>query len=276
MISTQVLTYYYLTDYLLPEDLISWRFAILLLATFLTAASGYIINDYIDIKIDITNKPDKVVVGQTISRRMAMLLHLLFNVAAFFLGLIIHWKLALSIVLCSISLWFYSVVFKRMFLTGNLLIAALSAYVLLILRLFDGAVSGYLLWAYAFFAFAITLIREIVKDAEDLRGDSKFDCRTLPIVLGIRQTKQILITLTGIFTALLFLHLIGAQPYIPFRHGYSGAVYLFYMLLFVIVPLMMMIYLLRVADTKKDFSRLSTVCKLIMLSGMLSMVMIKI
>ncbi len=276
MTGTQVLTYFFLTDYLIAEDLLRGRFALLLIATFLTAASGYIINDYIDVKIDITNKPDKVVVGHQISRRMAMLLHLLFNVVAFYLGLIINWKLAFSIVLCSVFLWFYSVVFKRLFLTGNLLIAFLSAYVLLILKLFDNGVSGYLIWAYAFFAFAITLIREIIKDAEDLRGDSKFDCKTLPIVLGVRKTKSILITLTGLFAALLFLHVLAGQALIPFRHGYAAAAYIFYILLFVIVPLLLMIYLLRMADTKKDFTRLSSLSKLIMLAGMLSMMVIKI
>lgn len=276
MIVTQVLAYFFLTDYLMPQDLLHPKFLLLLTATILTAASGNIINDYIDVKIDIANKPDKVVIGTAISRRMAMLLHTLFNLLAFSLGLFVSWKLSIGIILCSLSLWFYSVAFKRLFLTGNLLIAALSAFVLLILKLFNDNVSTYLIWAYSFFAFGISLIREIVKDAEDLRGDSKFDCRTLPIVLGIRKTKTILLYLIGIFTAIVFAYTFASISHIPFRHGYAAVAYVFYMLLLVIVPLLILIYFTRAADTKHDFSRMSLLCKIIMLTGMLSMAIVKI
>ncbi len=275
MIATQVLAYFFLTDYLIPEDLLRPKFLLLLTATILTAASGNIINDYIDVKIDIANKPDKVVIGTVISRRMAMLLHSLFNVIAFALGLFVSWKLSVGIIVCSLSLWFYSVAFKRLFLTGNLLIALLSAFVLLILKLFDNSVSTYLIWAYSFFAFGISLIREIIKDAEDLRGDSKFDCRTLPIVLGIRKTKTILIYLTGIFTFTVFAHTFIGASHIPFRHGYASVAYIFYMIILVIAPLLLLIYFTRKADTKRDFSRMSLLCKIIMITGMLSMVLLK-
>jgi 4-hydroxybenzoate polyprenyltransferase len=276
MIGTQVMAYFFLADYIITEDLLRIRFILLLLATLLTAASGYIINDYIDIKIDITNKPDKVVVGNIISRRMSMLLHLIFNVLAICIGLMLHWKIACTIGICSLLLWFYSVVFKRMFLIGNLLIAALSAYVIIILKFFDKGMSTYLIIAYALFAFGITLIREITKDAEDLRGDSKFNCRTLPIVLGIRKTKQILIYITGIFTATIFTHIFIGNSMITFRHEYGDIAYIFYMLLFVLTPLLFMLYMIRIADTKNDFSRLSLYCKLIMLSGILSMAILKL
>jgi 4-hydroxybenzoate polyprenyltransferase len=276
MMGTQVMAYYFLADYLITEDLFRLRFLILLLATLLTAASGYIINDYIDIKIDITNKPDKVVVGNEISRRKSMLLHLIFNVLAIYLGLMLHWKIALTIGACSLLLWFYSVVFKRMFLLGNLLIAALSAYVIIILKFFDKGIPTYLILSYACFAFGITLIREIIKDAEDLRGDTKFNCRTLPIVLGIRKTKQILIYLTVTFAATTFAHIFIGNSLITFRHEYGGIAYIFYMLLFVLAPLLFIIYQIRVADTKSDFSRLSLFCKLIMLSGILSMAILKL
>jgi 4-hydroxybenzoate polyprenyltransferase len=276
MLATQVLAYYYLTDYLIVEDLIRLKFIALVIATLLAGASGYIINDYIDVKIDITNKPDKVIVGNVIPRRWAMLFHLAFNVIAFLLGLLIDWKVALAVVFCAIALWFYSVVFKRQFLLGNLLIAALSAFVLLILRLYDHSVSGYLVWVYALFAFYISLLREIIKDAEDLRGDSRFDCKTLPIILGIRKTKSILVSLTSIFIGLLFVHVFISSGKIPFRHSYSSIIYIFYMVMFVIAPLCGMVYLLRTADVKRDFTRLSAFAKIIMLLGLLSMIVIKI
>jgi 4-hydroxybenzoate polyprenyltransferase len=179
------------------------------------------------------------------------------------------------VAVCVVMLWLYSVHFKKQFLSGNLLVAALSAFVVAILPLFNNQISGYLVWVYALFAFGISLIREIVKDAEDLRGDSKFNCKTLPIVLGIRKTKKLLITLVLTYTILLFAHTFIATSLIPFRHNYGQIAYTFYMLLFVIVPLILTTYLLLKADVKADFSRLSTLYKVIMLSGLISMVIIK-
>jgi 4-hydroxybenzoate polyprenyltransferase len=242
----------------------------------LTAAAGYIINDYHDINIDLTNKPNKVVIGKIISRRWAMLLHFIFNGLAFLGGFYLSSYIGLMVVVCMVMLWLYSVHFKKQFLSGNLLVGALSAFVIAILPLFNQQISSYLVWVYALFAFGISLIREIVKDAEDLRGDSKFNCKTLPIVLGVRKTKKVLIGLVLIYTILLFAHTFIANSLIPFRHSYGQIFYTFYMLLFVVVPLIITTYLLLKADVKSDFSRLSTLYKVIMLSGLLSMVIIKL
>lgn len=276
MLATLAFSYYCLTDYLTPEDLLQPRFLLLCFCVILTAAAGYIINDYHDINIDLTNKPNKVVIGKTISRRWAMLLHFIFNGLALLGGLYLSGYIGLMVAICVVMLWLYSVHFKKQFLSGNLLVAALSAFVVAILPLFNKQISGYLVWVYALFAFGISLIREIVKDAEDLRGDSKFDCKTLPIVLGIRKTKKLLITLVLTYTILLFAHTFIATSLIPFRHNYGQIAYTFYMLLFVIVPLILTTYLLLKADVKSDFSRLSTLYKIIMLSGLISMVIIKL
>lgn len=276
MLATLAFGYYCLTDYLTPEDLLKPRFLMLCACVVLTAAAGYIINDYHDINIDLTNKPNKVVIGKIISRRWAMLLHFIFNGIALLGGLYLSGYIGLMVAVCVVLLWLYSVHFKKQFLSGNLLVAALSAFVIAILPLFNQQISSYLVWVYALFAFGISLIREIVKDAEDLRGDSKFDCKTLPIVLGVRKTKKILITLVLTYIILLFAHTFIATSLIPFRHNYGQIAYTFYMLLFVIVPLILTTYLLLKADVKSDFSLLSTLYKVIMLSGLLSMVIIKL
>jgi 4-hydroxybenzoate polyprenyltransferase len=276
MLATLAFSYYCLTDYLTPEDLLKPRFLMLCACVVLTAAAGYIINDYHDINIDLTNKPNKVVIGKIISRRWAMLLHFIFNGIALLGGLYLSGYIGLMVAVCVVLLWLYSVHFKKQFLSGNLLVAALSAFVIAILPLFNQQISSYLVWVYALFAFGISLIREIVKDAEDLRGDSKFDCKTLPIVLGVRKTKKVLITLVLTYIILLFAHTFIATSLIPFRHNYGQIAYTFYMLLFVIVPLILTTYLLLKADVKSDFSLLSTLYKVIMLSGLLSMVIIKL
>lgn len=276
MMATLALSYYCLTDYLMLEDLLRPRFIALAVCVVLTGAAGYIINDYHDVRIDMTNKPDKVIIGKAISRRWAMLLHFVFNGIAILIGLYLNPAIGLSVIICMILLWLYSVHFKKQFLSGNVLVAGLSAFVLVILPLFDIHISGYLVWSYAVFAFGISLIREIVKDAEDMRGDSKFDCKTLPIVLGIRKTKTILIALVLIYVMLVFTHIFVAHALIPFRHPYGAFIYPVYMIVFVILPLLVTSYLLYRADVKHHFTRLSTLYKLIMITGLLSMIVIKL
>lgn len=276
MLVTLAVSYYCLTDYLTPEDLLQPRFLLLCACVVLTAAAGYIINDYHDINIDLINKPNKVVIGKIISRRWAMLLHFIFNGFAIISGFYLSVYIGLLVAACIVLLWLYSVHFKKQFLSGNLLVGTLSAFVIAILPLFNQLISSYLVWVYALFAFGINLIREIIKDAEDVRGDSKFNCKTLPIVFGVRKTKKVIIILVLIYTILLFAHTFIANSLIPFRHSYGQVFYTFYMLLFVIVPLIITTFLLINADVKSDFSRLSVLYKVIIISGLLSMVIIKL
>jgi 4-hydroxybenzoate polyprenyltransferase len=276
MLVTLAVSYYCLTDYLTPEDLLQPRFLLLCACVVLTAAAGYIINDYHDINIDLINKPNKVVIGKIISRRWAMLLHFIFNGFAIISGFYLSVYIGLLVAACIVLLWLYSVHFKKQFLSGNLLVGTLSAFVIAILPLFNQQISSYLVWVYALFAFGINLIREIIKDAEDVRGDSKFNCKTLPIVFGVRKTKKVIIILVLIYTILLFAHTFIANSLIPFRHSYGQVFYTFYMLLFVIVPLIITTFLLINADVKSDFSRLSVLYKVIIISGLLSMVIIKL
>ncbi len=276
MLVTLAVSYYCLTDYLTPEDLLQPRFLLLCACVVLTAAAGYIINDYYDINIDLINKPNKVVIGKIISRRWAMLLHFIFNGFAIISGFYLSVYIGLMVAACIVLLWLYSVHFKKQFLSGNLLVGTLSAFVIAILPLFNQQISSYLVWVYALFAFGINLIREIIKDAEDVRGDSKFNCKTLPIIFGVRKTKKVIIILVLIYTILLFAHTFIANSLIPFRHSYGQVFYTFYMLLFVIVPLIITTFLLLNADVKSDFSRLSVLYKVIIISGLLSMVIIKL
>jgi 4-hydroxybenzoate polyprenyltransferase len=275
MLITLVLSYYCLNDYLLAEDLFQPRFIILVIATLLTAAGGYIINDYYDVKLDLVNKPQKVIVGNTISRRWAILLHTSFNVLAVLLGLAVNLKVALAIIVCSALLYIYSIYFKKQFLSGNLLIAFLSGFMLILLWLFNKSTPVVLVSSYAVFAFMSTLLREIIKDTEDMKGDSRFNCRTLPIVIGVRKTKKVLQVINGLFILLLLIYIGMITENIAFRYSLTKSIYNYYLLLFTVVPAIGLSYSLYRADVKKDFSRLSSYVKLIMLAGILSMVMLK-
>src|SRR5205823_514428 len=156
------------------------------LAALLVAAAGYIINDYYDVKIDAINRPDRLVVGRVLRRRHAMLAHLLLSGVGVVLAAALSWRLGGVTLGAALLLWGYSARFKRIALVGNLSIAALTAALVLLpeLQLLTGQRA---VWLYALAAFLLTVVREIVKDIEDMRGDAQHDCRTLPLVWGVAR-----------------------------------------------------------------------------------------
>jgi 4-hydroxybenzoate polyprenyltransferase len=235
------------------------RLLLLVIATVSIAAAGYIINDYYDVKIDYINKPERVVIGKNITRRYAILFHVALSALGILIGLYLSWQIAIVNLGCVFLLWFYSNYLKRLPFVGNLSVALLtgtSIYVVDVLY----RTHNSLVIIYAVFAFAMTLVREIIKDMEDLRGDNTFGCKTLPIVLGIRKTKVILYFIIALFSFSVIV-LDQTIEALPFR----------YYLIFLFLPLVVLTGRLVRADMKRDFSWLSTFCKVILLLGILSM-----
>jgi len=228
-------------------------------STVIIAAAGYIINDYYDIKIDYINKPEKVIVGRHIKRRIVLFAHIALNFAGITLGLWLGWKIAIINFFAAFALWFYSNRLKRMPFVGNFVIALLTGLSLIVVAVYFHR-NFYLILNYAVFAFSITLIREIIKDMEDMAGDEHYGSKTLPIVWGVRKTKNFLYALIIIFVALLFYlsHLLN-----------NATLNTFFLIL--LVPIFYFVYILYKADTKKKYNRLSNFCKLFMLVGILSM-----
>jgi 4-hydroxybenzoate polyprenyltransferase len=239
-------------------------FLMLTLATVCVAAAGYIINDYYDVKIDAINKPERVVVGKAIRRRPAMFTHMVLSFAGVALGFWLSIAVGLINLGAVLLLWGYSARFKKMPLVGNVVIALLGASMLLVVAVYAGKLNKITI-SYAVFAFLISLIREIIKDMEDVRGDASFDCRTLPIVLGIRRAKYVLYPIIAIFQAFLLVVIF---------HPVTNLGFDVYMLLFVLIPCIWMIVKLVRADKKRDFTFLSNLGKLIMLTGILSMLLL--
>ncbi len=232
---------------------------LLCFSTVLLAAAGYIINDYYDVKIDYINKPDRVIVGKVLKRRVVLFWHTALNVLAIVIGFYLHWKIGLIHFTVAFLLWLYSNQLKRLPFIGNFIVALLTALSISILALYFKEKET-ILHIYALFAFAISLIREIIKDMEDWKGDANFGCKTLPIVWGIRNTKVFLYLLIVIFYFLLLYMTQFLQNNILYYY-FSG------LTLFIIY----FIHRLRLADTIKHYHFLSNYCKLIMLSGILSM-----
>ncbi len=262
-----------------------WVFVLIGIATLLIASSGYIINDMYDMKIDLLNRPSEMIIGRKISAARAVMLHILFNLAGLGCGL---WaailtgqvKLALLFVLPVALLWLYSRKLKKEFLTGNLAIAFLAALLILIPWIFEfyALMSRPIEWAtfvkfmpvmntlalaYAIFAFLVTLIREIVKDMEDIGGDSAEGCKTIPIRIGWTASKTILL----VFSALLLILNSLAQIWL-YRHEYTEP-FVFH---FVVAALMVwLLQKIAEAQTPEAAGNASEAAKALMLAGILGM-----
>jgi 4-hydroxybenzoate polyprenyltransferase len=257
LIGGKPLTFNYLLEILTEKNLF-----LISLSTILIAASGYIINDYYDIKIDLVNKPDRVVIGRYVKRRWALLINQIFNGLGILLGLIISRKVALVNMTAVFCLWLYANQLKRLAFWGNLMVAILTGFSLLILAVYYPGHQREV-WIYAIFSFFITLIREIIKDMEDVKGDEKHGCRTLPIIWGIARTKLLVYVLIASFIATLFI----LTTQLPNER-------IAYIFLLMMLPVGFLTYKLVYADKPRDFAFLSNACKIIMLIGILTMIFV--
>jgi 4-hydroxybenzoate polyprenyltransferase len=259
IIFAQYFTAWFLMDIYVFTDL---KLFVLAVSTALIAAGGYVINDYYDVKIDFINNPGRVVVGKSIPRRHAILLHGALSLAGIALGVLLSWWIVAVNIFSVALLWFYSNLLKRLPFVGNLAVALLTGLSLAILDVVYES-PDLLVIIYATFAFFITLVREIIKDMEDLKGDTTYGCKTLPVIWGIRKTKSLVYWILVIFSlTVLFINLVYVK--LP----------VIYFLMMLFVPLAWLVQQLHKADTKRDFAWLSSFCKVIMLLGILSMALV--
>lgn len=238
------------------------KFFSLVGSTVVIAASGYFINDYYDIKIDLINKPNKVIIGKNVKRRPVLVAHLILNTIGIALGIWVSIWIGCLNFICAFLLWFYSNQLKKLPFVGNFVVALMTSSTLLSLVLYYRS-HEILLYMYASFAFGITLIREIIKDIEDMQGDAMYGGLTLPITIGLRKTKFIIYCLLTILVGVIASFLLLLKNQILF--GY------FTLLL---IPLSIFVFRIAKADTKSNFSNLSSYSKWLILAGVLSMVLI--
>lgn len=236
---------------------------LIVFSTVAIAAAGYLINDYYDVKIDMLNKPTEVIVGHKLERRQVLIWHSIFNFSGILMGTFVSvWIGVLNLFAASL-LWLYSNQLKRLPLLGNLSVALLTGLSLLVLAFYFR--SNYqVIIVYSFFAFGLTLVREVIKDMEDMKGDEAFGCKTIPIMFGIRKTKWFLYVLIfGIAGSLYaFTHKI---------QNFSLSTYF----ILLTIPSLYLFYRLIKADTKLHFKQLSQYCKWLMIGCILSMTLIK-
>ncbi len=257
-------------------------FLLLLLSVLAITAAGYIINDIFDVKTDLINKPTKVIVSQKISLETAKQWYKTTNTVGIVLGIALCIKISkpthsFIFIVISLLLYYYSKKIKTTPFIGNFLVSLLIAFSVLIFPLFEieliaknnnQNLASQIIWMLFFFAFSLNLIREIVKDIEDVNGDYNLKMNTLPILLGRLRTRSLVLFLCIVPIGLLLFIILKYSSIYKFT--------VLYLLLFVLMPLLYFTVKLRSAKKKTEFHKLSQLLKIIMLLGINSLLIFSI
>lgn len=259
---------------------------LLVFTTVLIAAAGYVINDYFDLKADRINKPDEMILGKSMDHRMGIILHLSLNAIALITGFYVafrvgSWRLGLIFPMLMLLLWFYSIKYKKTVVWGNIAVSFLSAMVIVVIWLFEffmlrqkpddfvnltpylATITRYF-GMFALFAFLLTLIREVVKDAEDIEGDRQAGFHTLAVDYGIQSANRF-----AAITAALTAALMGYIVFIFIREGMAtaGAYYA----ITIMAPMIWLVFRISKANEKSDFHMISNLIKVLMAAGIIGL-----
>ena len=260
------------------ENVLSeFYFALLLFSILLIVAAGYTINDYFDIKVDSENKDENVIVGRTIKRRIALVIHFILTSVGLILGFYITYKinqLVISIILitCAYILWIYNLKLKRIFFMANLIVAGLSAIFVTSIAIIEillnynhkASIDNITtLTVIATLAFILSLMHEIIKDLRTMEGDKKYKIRTLPTVWGLLKTKEFLKWLS-IITSFI----ISVIAITKFKTNLTALSYAF---IFLIGPLFLLNIWVYKAQDRIDYERISKLNKFIVFTGIMSL-----
>ncbi|MFT5278460.1 MAG: 4-hydroxybenzoate polyprenyltransferase [Bacteroidia bacterium] len=278
----------------IPACLTDLHWYLITLATVAIAASGNVINDIMDQDIDAINKPGRLIVGKMISENTSWNIFYGLTIIGLVSGIWVAELVSsdyhgMVFIFCSGSLWFYAQHFKGQFLIGNLTIALLGALVLLVPFFMEyrctmdnetiaKAVSNHggritfpwqgFIFMFAGFSFVTTLIREIIKDMQDMDGDRNEGANTIPIALGFSGAKWISILLT-----ITLMVGVGMMQSIRFSSG--DQITFYYLIAGVQIPSLVLIVLLFTGQIPSDMKAPSKLVKLIMLGGILSMLTLR-
>lgn len=266
-------------------------FTLLLISMIFIVAGGYVINDYFDVEIDRVNKADKLIVSKIFSEKATKFFYIILTslglVSGLVSGILIldskFYLLFAILILLVCLLYSYSVNYKKKLIIGNLIVSLSVAFAVFLPWLFEILyLSNHALMLYAVkdtimsilpfvltytaFAFLMTMVREIVKDAEDYKGDLVTHCRTIPIVFGIKKMNIIL----GVFGLLIWLLLLFYQVILFRLHLYVALGIMF--VIWNSLPIS--IFQLFNRNVEVNYHRYSVFLKIVMLLGVLSMIFI--
>lgn len=278
-----VFRYLFLAQSYVDLALTDFNYILLVIATVCIAAGGYVINNIMDQDTDEIAKPQNRVVGVSISETVAYNWYIGLTIVGvgigFYLSNVIYKPTFASMfILVATLLYMYATSFKQIPVLGNVVVALMLSTSIIIIGLFDilpaidvdnrfrmKEAFG-ILMHYSIFAFIINLIREIVKDMEDMDGDYQSGINTLPNAIGIQKTKIIV----GVLTVIS----IGILAYYVNSNLFELDYVVYYAMILIVGPLIYFGVKLLNATTKKEFHHLSLVLKIILFFGILSVAVI--
>lgn len=204
-------------------------FTLLVISMVLIQAGGYVINDIFDVEIDAVNKPKKLIVGKIFTEKQSNLFYIVLTIIGLGSGLAASLMangknfitVFASLILLACFLYSYSSRYKKKLVVGNLIVSLSVAFAVFLPWLFQVLamlgdkemllenqewmhVTLHIVLIYTVFAFAMTLIREIVKDMQDIEGDGCQHCRTIPIIWGVKAAQIIVIALSFATCVMIF------------------------------------------------------------------------
>ena len=234
----------------------------IVLASVCVVAAGYIINNFYDVKVDRINRPLKTGIDNYVKQETKLRLYFFLNFLGFMFGLLVSWKAALFFSVYIFGIWFYSHKLKKHAFTG-----LISATVLTILPFF--AVFVYyknfskIIFLHAIFLFLVIMVRELIKDLENIKGALANNYKTFSVVYGEVKTKQLsLLLLLFTFLPVTILFRFPALSYMK---------YYFYLAL--VTLLFVGIYLWK-STQQKEYTFLHNILKLLLLVGVVCLIFI--
>lgn len=252
---------------LAPEEraldiLLDWKMFLIVLASSLTIASGYIINNFYDAKKDLINRPKKVMIDRLVSQPTKLKVYFVINFLVVTLVSFISWKAVLFFSSYIFLIWYYSHKLKKILIIGNITAATLAILPFFgILMYYKNFYS--VIFAHALFLFSLIFIRELIKDLENIEGDLANEYKTIPVLFGERITKNIISIITST-TIIPIYFLIDIYDV-----GYMD-------IYFYISLMLLSVFLLKLwnSNLKADYLKLHFLLKFIIVSGVFSIILI--
>lgn len=193
----------------------NWEILVGAICVFIATGSGNTINDYYDYEIDKINAPTRPIPSGRIQLKTALYYSLILFIISIILGFIISIENGITVIICSILMIIYAYDFKQRCLIGNITVSLLTGLTFVFGGLITKDINlGIIL---GFFAFLMTLSREIIKDIEDIDGDKKENANTLPIKYGTKIATKLAVILniiTCILSPILYIYNIFSITYL--------------------------------------------------------------
>ncbi|MEI7510119.1 MAG: geranylgeranylglycerol-phosphate geranylgeranyltransferase [Flavobacterium sp.] len=242
--------------------ILDFNLFIIVIASSLTIASGYIINNFYDSKKDLINRPNKSLIDRLVSQRTKLQVYFTVNFIVALLAMLVSIKALIFFSAYIFLIWFYSHKLKKYPIIGNLTASSLAVLPFFAILLYYKNLYPQI-FAHAAFLSLLILIREIIKDLENIKGDIANDYKTIPVKYGEIFAKQTITLLT--FLTIIPVYLLVETYDVGYMDIY------FYMSLIILIFFLLLLWK---AENKIQFLRLHNILKFLIVTGVFSIVLI--